>query len=887
MRVAVAWPHATLLPPPRLIERDAEVAALAACLSRLLRGQGGVVVITAASGGGKTSLLRHLAHGAADAGVACAWSACAPLLAPPPLAALQGLAPLAPPAVAQALRERRSDGEAIAQWLHWLHDVRRPMLALLDDLQWADSASTELLRYLLRRLRGAPLVLALAVRSGELPPAHPVRLLLGSLPADATTRLEPAPLSVQAVAELARGRAADPAALHRATGGNPFLVTEALASPGQVPLAVRQRLQQRIEPLPAALRALLDAVAAADGGLPLEMALATLGDAAPALDGCIDTGLLRIDTGRLVFEHDLLRQALIALWSPAQARSVHGALCAAWREQGEPPARWLPHAHAAGRAALVLEHAPAASRALLAAGARREAADLVDLVLPHLGTLPAPEQARLLAEHAAVQAQAQRLPAAVASRERALALHRGLGDTAAAGIDLRELARLRWLSGELAQALADGAQAVQLLQAAGLAHELAWAQAVMAQLHMLSRHVEDADRWAQPALAQFEAQGDVEGQVHTLDTIGFARRLREDSAAHRALSDRCIALAREHGLHEALARACTNAASLALVHRQLVELEAACTAGLAHTEAHDLDLYTSYLLLRRGWGQVLRGRWREGRATLAQVFEVPNLSPIEGRQARMLLALLSLREGGAGAAPTAPTAPAAGTADAVDARAWWRGALAGRHAPPVDAWFAPRAVLMAEAAWLLGDTERALAVIEAAWSEALAGGEGWRIGALAVWQQRCGGQPLAAPAGLPAPWAHELAGDADAAAAAWRERGCRHEAALALAHGANLAAALRELEGLGAHGVCDALRAQQRRRGGSAARGRGRHARSDPLGLTPRERAVFDALAEGLSNRAIAQRLQRSERTVEHHVAALLDKLGVASRSEAMRLAGR
>ena len=63
-------------------------------------------------------------------------------------------------------------------------------------------------------------------------------------------------------------------------------------------------------------------------------------------------------------------------------------------------------------------------------------------------------------------------------------------------------------------------------------------------------------------------------------------------------------------------------------------------------------------------------------------------------------------------------------------------------------------------------------------------------------------------------------------------------------------------------------------------RGLYRAARTDPLGLTARERCVFGLLHEGLSNRAIARRLCRSERTVEHHVSALFSKLGVASRSE-------
>jgi DNA-binding NarL/FixJ family response regulator len=63
-------------------------------------------------------------------------------------------------------------------------------------------------------------------------------------------------------------------------------------------------------------------------------------------------------------------------------------------------------------------------------------------------------------------------------------------------------------------------------------------------------------------------------------------------------------------------------------------------------------------------------------------------------------------------------------------------------------------------------------------------------------------------------------------------------------------------------------------------RGPYRAARDDPLGLTSRERCVLVFLEQGLSNRAIARRLCRSERTIEHHVSSLFAKLGIASRSE-------
>ena len=57
--------------------------------------------------------------------------------------------------------------------------------------------------------------------------------------------------------------------------------------------------------------------------------------------------------------------------------------------------------------------------------------------------------------------------------------------------------------------------------------------------------------------------------------------------------------------------------------------------------------------------------------------------------------------------------------------------------------------------------------------------------------------------------------------------------------------------------------------------------------LTPRELQVLALLAEGLANKAIAERLAISDQTVKFHVAAILGKLGVANRTEAVRVAVR
>src|SRR5690348_3144335 len=90
----------------------------------------------------------------------------------------------------------------------------------------------DLLRHVGRRIDDLPALVLLTYRPDEIGRDHPLRGVLGSLGGRAVLRLPLGPLSADAVAELAAGSAVDARTLHRATAGNPFFVTEALASPG-------------------------------------------------------------------------------------------------------------------------------------------------------------------------------------------------------------------------------------------------------------------------------------------------------------------------------------------------------------------------------------------------------------------------------------------------------------------------------------------------------------------------------------------------------------------------------------------------------------------------------------------------------------------------------
>jgi DNA-binding CsgD family transcriptional regulator len=163
-------------------------------------------------------------------------------------------------------------------------------------------------------------------------------------------------------------------------------------------------------------------------------------------------------------------------------------------------------------------------------------------------------------------------------------------------------------------------------------------------------------------------------------------------------------------------------------------------------------------------------------------------------------------------------------------------------------------------------------------------GAAWVAGELAFWRRHAGiVEPC--PTAAPEPFAAHLAGDWERAAELWTRIGCPYEAALALGEADDAGALRRALDALQAFGAGPAMAwiARRTRRRGERGLPRGPRpaTRANPAGLTARQLEVLRLVAQGRRNAEIARALVLSERTVEHHVAAILDKLAAGSRTEA------
>src|SRR5581483_8396728 len=303
-----------------LVERGAHLAALADQLDRA--GEAGrLVLIGGEAGAGKTALVgRFLAAHAGGATVLA--GQCDDLFAPRPLGPLADIARGLGGRLAAAL-EAGDPAAAMEAFLVELASPGSPVVVVLEDLQWADDATFDLVRVVARRLESLRCLVLVTYRT-ELAPDHPLRRAVGSLVGPLVTRVQVEPLSVDAVRALAGGADVDAVALHARTGGNAFFVTELLAEGADtVPVTVRDALVARATSLTGSARDALDAAAVLGRDCAVHVLQDVAGCELDAIDECVRAGLLDGDAARVRSRHDITRETVDAAMTPLRRRQLH------------------------------------------------------------------------------------------------------------------------------------------------------------------------------------------------------------------------------------------------------------------------------------------------------------------------------------------------------------------------------------------------------------------------------------------------------------------------------------------------------------------------------------------------------------------------------------
>ena len=849
-----------------LLERQTELRVLRSAVDGAASGHGSTVVVSGEAGIGKTSLIRAFLA-SLDGRARVLEGACEDLLTPRVLGPLRDAAYAAPGRLAEAL-DRAADPEAVFAALHEeLADPHRPTMLVIEDVHWSDGATLDVLRFVGRRIHDLPAVLVLSYRDDEVGRNHPLQRVLGVLGGASVHRLSLRRLTSESVSELAAHTTVDAVDLHQMTGGNPFFVTEVLASPATaVPHTVVDAVLARVRGLSPAVRATLDQLAVVPGRAEWGLLWNLIGDVAPIADA-ERAGVLEVGTDAVAFRHELARRAVAASLPVAVSMQLQGRVLSALLTAPRPdPARVLHHAIGAGDDEAVVRYGPAAAKQAADAGAYRQAAACCAEVLRR-GHLLAPVRRAILTEARAwALNNLNEQRASAEEAEEAVRLWEAIGDERRLSHGLVILSRQQRATERPADARAAARRALALLESAGDSAGHALARMNVGALDILLDREEAGLPLVEESLAMAVRVGAAELVALGHNYRGLARMLLGDADGAADLRH-SIELARSIGSHEAVMRGFHNLVEGLWRLGRFVEAAAELDQAESYGRDRDFPLFTYMIDARRLRLRAARGAWAEAEAGLrAMLDDGAEDTGLVGHETLPALARLLVRRG----------------ADGAEAAL----AAAAEHAARADVllWLVPTGLAHIEHAWLTGRPELAGRYPEVLLDRTDRPGR-QRYRAELLRHLRRLGHPAEPFPGCTESEAAGLRGDWRAAAAAWERAGRPYERALELAESGQPEPTLEALAVLTQLGALPAVAIVRERLRLQGVRQRPRAPQRATLAnsarLTARQVEILRLVADGLSNAEIAHRLVLSTRTVDHHVSAVLQKLGLASRRDA------
>lgn len=506
----------------------------------------------------------------------------------------------------------------------------RGALLVLDDVQWIDEASADLLHHVVRAGRQLPLVVVLTLRDGELPDNPHLASVLRSIRRDGLVedlRLEP--LSADETRRLL-GDIADPDHLEEAvrlSGGNPLYAVElarGLAErAGVLPATLRELIRDRIERLDPNAGELLRWASVIGPVVDTDRLAAAAG-----LDDAVFLGSIELverhrllvpsesEAGAYAFSHELVRQAVLAGLSEPRRRLMHLKIARLLQARSHGDAHALEiasHAAAGGDAHLAASACVAAGRHNLRLFARAEALTLVRHGRLYAERLPEPARSERLIELLEIEVGVDR-PADRADLIRRIEALAG----AALDQDRPEYARrcytmlshLRWETGEWGEARRDTLRAELVSRAtddrervvamgeasrclAMLERDLGTAESLATEADALAKRLQiEPNALADAAGLLCRHRGERDEAALLFDRARTLARREGDRVAEFLALEHQLVLEIERGAHERASALCEEAVVLTERIRSGSErpFAAALRALCRHIEGHDPDL---------------------------------------------------------------------------------------------------------------------------------------------------------------------------------------------------------------------------------------------------------------------------------------------------------
>jgi DNA-binding CsgD family transcriptional regulator/tetratricopeptide (TPR) repeat protein len=859
---------------------------------------GKILLISGEAGIGKTALLEHMRN-TYHASAHIIWSGCDPLFTPQPYAPFHDIAHSLSKELLGLLESSDSPtkiSHKIASTLYAsLEKLPSPSILVIEDVHWADYASLDLLKFLVRRISFLKCMLCLTYRDDEATLENPFSSVLRLAPSAHTTRIQLKMLSLEAVENLVKDTQHNAHALYKITAGNPFFIAEILASnmrlDANIPSSICDAIAARLAKLSEHERNLMLTLSLIPYSIPVQL-IEHLFNNGKDVQGetlamaCVARKLLQCDTlGDFRFRHELARLAALSFLSIHQQKRLHKQILNSLEQLDlTTNLAWLTH-HAQGalEPESVLKYAPLAAENAANLGAHKEAASYYEKALKFVEYADTELAASLHESWAYEVTLTSHMQASVIeARRAAITLWRALGRNDKIGENLRCISRLYWYQGQPERAEHYANDAINLFEQMPLSSELAMAYSMRSQLDMLNDRTQQAVFWGEKALDLERRFNNPLVKVHALTNIGSALLMRGNAKGEAMLKE-SLAISEKYSLHEEAARVYTNYSDYSVRFKRLTLAESLTSKGIQYDTSHDLDSWTYYLVGIQAQLRLEQGRLVDAETIALGVQQLGNQTLLMKLPALIVLARVRSRLARS------------------DAGELLQQALANAITIDELQYIIPARLAIVEYAWLTDNFQQAMLHIVELSHLVESVLNPWQLGELMTWVMRMPQlniQDLAAKQQyIPLPYQQELAGNTQAAYAEWQALGMPFNAAIALLHTtseekqndkqSDFVKAFTELESLQAKAVLVWILRKAKTEKfldklPTIRRGPYSKTRQHPAGLTLKEQAVLKLLITGASNQDIAHTLSRSPRTIENHVYSILSKLSVENRIETM-----
>ncbi|WP_242117469.1 LuxR family transcriptional regulator [Aestuariivivens sediminicola] len=854
-----------------LYEREHDLNSLQQQFVAVTNGVGNTVLVTGEAGLGKSVLIKSFGEKVADQ-CRLLKGYCDPLFTPRPLGPLFDIADKIGYAFKELIKDSTQRSVIFSRLIEDFQNSDRPVVFIIEDIHWADEATLDLIKFLSRRISYANCLLILSYRNDEIGHNEKLEYTIKSFSTLKHTRINLENLSLEAIYQMTSGLSVSAHHIYAITKGHPFFVSEIIANDvNEIPADVSDMVLHNLKSLNGEEKELVQLLSLFPNPVDVQLMLKLKPESANGLEKLIRKRIIIEENSQFTFRHEIARLAIADAIPKFKQILYHSLVVDALKDNYDKSqlSFLVHHAYKSNRTELVSQLAPQAAEYASRWGAHDQAAKLYKIAIDCYDNLSDEVFVSLIRNYSFECYLTNQLDESISARKRILdildkdTMPLEVGDT------YRWLSRLCWFNGKNELAFEYAKLSIRYLGKNNKdTKELAQAYSNYGQLYYLKYDLKNAVLWCQKAIEMAKKLDDEEVLLHAYSNLGGLKlHISRTKDEAKKLLEKAMYLAKKVNNPDHIARIHAILFCNQIISRQYNEAEETLKTTIDFCDQNEIDSYYYYA---QAWKAILQLRtsdWDAALFTAERVLKVPNQAKIN-----VLMSII----------PKATFFMRTGQNEAVELLKQAANlALSTGELQRI----VPVVIVMLEYQWLYDfkfEDQRILTYDFKSNQDIYM--PPWYESELAFWLV-LNNREIGHNWKLLPQYKKAIQGQGDLLYSELMAQGCQYDAAIALVFGGedqmrkaftifnelNVSATIRKWRTL--------MKAEGIKR---IPKGLIKSTKSNPASLTNRQLDVLMEIGQGLHNAEIAKKLFISNRTVEHHVSAIFEKLEVTSRNKAV-----